>query len=139
MKNGVFATFLALIAALPLSAAVTLPGIFSDHAVLAKKPVVPVFGKAAPGEKVVVEFERDDDLDTFVERHFADGFCAKDGSTIRTCKLHNYYYCRFVDGIWMSTGDANIYHNSMYDSYHHMIYDPKLDVECMLTEVGDLL
>ncbi len=58
MKNGVFTTFLALIAALPLSAAVTLPGIFSDHAVLAKKPVVPVFGKAAPGEKVVVEFNK---------------------------------------------------------------------------------
>ena len=35
---------------------VKLPGIFSDHAVLAKKAKVPVFGKADPGEKVVVSF-----------------------------------------------------------------------------------
>ena len=58
MKNSIFNTFLTLIAALPLSAAVTLPGIFSDHAVLAKKAVVPVFGKADPGEKVVVKFDK---------------------------------------------------------------------------------
>ena len=35
---------------------VTVPAIFSDHAVLAKKAVVPIFGKAAPGEKVSVSF-----------------------------------------------------------------------------------
>ena len=46
------------ISALSLSAAVKLPGIFSDHAVLAKKSVVPVFGKADPGEKVTVEFNK---------------------------------------------------------------------------------
>ena len=43
-------------AALSLSAAVKLPAIFSDHAVLAKRAKVPVFGQAAPGEKVTVEF-----------------------------------------------------------------------------------
>ena len=48
----------AMLVALQLSAKVSLPGIFSDHAVLAKKAVVPVFGKADPGEKVVVEFNR---------------------------------------------------------------------------------
>ena len=37
-------------------AKVKLPAIFSDHAVLAKKAKVPVFGKADPGEKVVVSF-----------------------------------------------------------------------------------
>ncbi|MBR7107149.1 MAG: sialate O-acetylesterase [Lentisphaeria bacterium] len=46
----------AMLVALQLSAKVSLPGIFSDHAVLAKKAVVPVFGKADPGEKVVVKF-----------------------------------------------------------------------------------
>ena len=41
-----------------LSAAVKLPAIFSDHAVLAKRAKVPVFGSAAPGEKVTVEFNK---------------------------------------------------------------------------------
>ena len=45
-----------LLGCLAASAAVKLPGIFSNHAVLAKKSVVPVFGKADPGEKVVVSF-----------------------------------------------------------------------------------
>jgi len=58
MKKRFFTAWLAIIAALPLSAAVSLPGIFSDHAVLAKKAKVPVFGKADPGEKVVVEFNK---------------------------------------------------------------------------------
>ncbi len=48
--------FLAAALAFSLSAAVKLPGIFSDHAVLARRAKVPVFGKAAPGEKVTVEF-----------------------------------------------------------------------------------
>ena len=42
--------------ALAVSGAVKLPGIFSDHAVLAKKADVPVFGQAVPGEKVTVSF-----------------------------------------------------------------------------------
>ena len=42
--------------AVAASAKVTLPGIFSDHAVLARKAKVPVFGKAEPGEKVTVVF-----------------------------------------------------------------------------------
>jgi len=46
------------LSALGVNAAVKLPGIFSDHAVLAKKAKVPVFGKADPGEKVVVEFNK---------------------------------------------------------------------------------
>ena len=51
-------TLLTMVAlsAFALSAKVTLPGIFSDHAVLAKKAKVPVFGKADPGEKVTVVF-----------------------------------------------------------------------------------
>ena len=48
--------FAAAALAFSLSAAVKLPGIFSDHAVLARRARVPVFGKAAPGEKVTVEF-----------------------------------------------------------------------------------
>ncbi len=48
--------FSLLFAGIAASAAVKLPAIFSDHAVLAKKAKVPVFGKADPGEKVVVSF-----------------------------------------------------------------------------------
>lgn len=44
--------------ALCASGAVKVPGIFSDHAVLAKKAVVPIFGKADPGEKVTVTFDK---------------------------------------------------------------------------------
>lgn len=47
---GAMTLFLAVSAA----AAVRLPAIFSDHAVLAKKAAVPVFGYADPGEKVTV-------------------------------------------------------------------------------------
>ena len=54
MKKFLF--FAIAACALSVSAKVTLPGIFSDHAVLAKKAKVPVFGKADPGEKVVVSF-----------------------------------------------------------------------------------
>lgn len=42
--------------ALLLDAAVELPAIFSDHAVLARRNGVPVFGTAAPGETVTVRF-----------------------------------------------------------------------------------
>lgn len=38
------------------SAAVKLPSIFTDHMVLQRDKAVPVWGKAAPGEEVVVEF-----------------------------------------------------------------------------------
>lgn len=49
-------TVAGLLAAGAMSAAVQLPALFSDHAVLARKANVPVFGKADPGEKVVVTF-----------------------------------------------------------------------------------
>ncbi|MBO5821509.1 MAG: hypothetical protein J6R86_00680, partial [Lentisphaeria bacterium] len=39
-------------------AAVTVPDIFSNGAVLAKREDVPVFGKGTPGEKVTVKFDR---------------------------------------------------------------------------------
>ena len=51
-----FTLIFAALCAFTAGAAVKLPGIFSDHAVLAKKAVVPIFGKADPGEKVAVEF-----------------------------------------------------------------------------------
>ena len=53
-----FVLWMLALSALGVNAAVKLPGIFSDHAVLAKKAKVPVFGKADPGEKVVVEFNK---------------------------------------------------------------------------------
>ena len=51
-----FLLFALAVCSLSVYAKVTLPGIFSHHAVLAKKANVPVFGKADPGEKVVVSF-----------------------------------------------------------------------------------
>ena len=53
---GRLLVILMALAAFSLSAKVVLPGIFSDHAVLAKNEKVPVFGKADPGEKIVVSF-----------------------------------------------------------------------------------
>ena len=37
-------------------AAITLPPVFGDHMVLQREMRVPVWGKAAPGEKVTVRF-----------------------------------------------------------------------------------
>lgn len=49
--------FLALILLLnPAQAAVRLPSIFTDHMVLQRDKAVPVWGRAEPGEEVVVEF-----------------------------------------------------------------------------------
>ena len=48
---------LLLISCLDLRAEVTLPSIFSDHMVLQAGKPVSVWGKAAPGEKVTVEFQ----------------------------------------------------------------------------------
>ena len=41
-----------------VSAAITVPDIFSNGAVLAKRENVPVFGRGIPGEKVIVRFDR---------------------------------------------------------------------------------
>ena len=49
-------SLLLAVTAVALGAAVKVPSIFSDHAVLARRGKVPVFGTAAPGEKVTVEF-----------------------------------------------------------------------------------
>ena len=49
-------SLLLAVTAVALGAAVKVPSIFSDHAVLARRAKVPVFGTAAPGEKVTVEF-----------------------------------------------------------------------------------
>lgn len=46
--------FLFMVGLNSLSADVTLPAIFSDHAVLARSNSVPVWGKATPGEAVTV-------------------------------------------------------------------------------------
>ncbi|MEI7899978.1 MAG: sialate O-acetylesterase [bacterium] len=51
---GVFA--FALLHALAAQAEVALPGVFGDHMVLQRDKPVPVFGTAAPGEKVAVKF-----------------------------------------------------------------------------------
>jgi len=54
MKPLILCAFLAASAA--TQAAVQLPSIFSDHMVLQRELPLPVWGKAAPGEAVTVEF-----------------------------------------------------------------------------------
>jgi sialate O-acetylesterase len=51
-----FVAILALISAEPLQAAVQLASPFGDHMVLQQGLPVPVWGTAAPGEKITVEF-----------------------------------------------------------------------------------
>lgn len=46
----------ALLSVTTASAAVKMPAIFSDHLVLQRDKPIPVWGTAAPGEEVVVEF-----------------------------------------------------------------------------------
>ncbi len=55
IKKIFFSTVIAFAGAITL-AAVTVPAIFSDGAVLAKRENVPVFGRGTPGEKVTVKF-----------------------------------------------------------------------------------
>ena len=47
---------LGLFAALAVQADVRLPAVFSDHMVLQRSNVAPVWGWAEPGEKVTVQF-----------------------------------------------------------------------------------
>ena len=54
MKKSLFLMVLA--AGSAVYANVTLPGVFSDHAVLQKSKATAVFGKADPGEKVSVSY-----------------------------------------------------------------------------------
>lgn len=46
----------AILSARSANAAVTLPHVFGDNMVLQQQQPVPVWGWAAPGEKVTVEF-----------------------------------------------------------------------------------
>lgn len=54
MKPIFLFTFAALIS--PVQAAVRLPSLFTDHLVLQRDKPAPVWGRAEPGEEVVVEF-----------------------------------------------------------------------------------
>lgn len=54
MKPSLFVVCLLTLSS--AHAAVKLPSIFTDHMVLQRDKAVPVWGKAAPGEEVVVEF-----------------------------------------------------------------------------------
>lgn len=91
---------------------------------------------------VVIEFVDDDHVDIFAANHFAEGVPYKDGSTkesLRWCVYDDVTCWRFRKGVWYSFGHRNTYDDSAYVDYLHMVYDPDLDVECMLTEVDDLL
>jgi sialate O-acetylesterase len=56
MKSKILFLMVCCSTVLASQAAVKFPAIFSDRAVLAKRNGVPVFGTAAPGEKVTVKF-----------------------------------------------------------------------------------
>jgi sialate O-acetylesterase len=58
MKKGLFAGLIALGIASATYANVSLSAIFSDHAVLQRSERVPVWGKAAAGEKVTVTLDK---------------------------------------------------------------------------------
>ncbi|MCF7730613.1 MAG: hypothetical protein K9N23_02955 [Akkermansiaceae bacterium] len=55
-RNGLLVGVLALGVTQVARAEVRMAGIFSDHMILQRDKAVPVFGTAAPGEKVEVEF-----------------------------------------------------------------------------------
>ena len=66
--NSRFLVFsIALVLVAPLHAAVTLPRVFGDYMVLQRAKPVPVWGKAAPGEKVTVAFAGQEKSTTAVE------------------------------------------------------------------------
>src|SRR4051794_6339869 len=48
---------LALVVVQPAWADVTLPTVFSDHMVLQANLAAPIFGSAAPGEQLTIEFD----------------------------------------------------------------------------------
>ena len=54
MKVSAFLLFLELLTGIALHAEVTLPAIFGDHMVLQQGTTLPIWGKAAPGEEVLV-------------------------------------------------------------------------------------
>ena len=56
MKKILLTVAAALFAAAECAAAVTMPRVFGDNMVLQQGQRVPVWGKAAPGEKVTVSF-----------------------------------------------------------------------------------
>lgn len=57
--RGAAPVVVLLTLAVAACAEVTLPHIFSDHMVLQQKKPIPVWGKAAPGEKITVSFARE--------------------------------------------------------------------------------
>ena len=66
--NSRFLVFsIALVLVAPLHATVTLPRVFGDYMVLQRAKPVPVWGKAAPGEKVTVAFAGQEKSTTAVE------------------------------------------------------------------------
>ena len=56
MKRLVLAMAAAVFAVAECGASVTMPRVFGDNMVLQQGQPVPVWGKAAPGEKVTVSF-----------------------------------------------------------------------------------
>ena len=58
MRKNIFIAAAIVFGNMISLAAVTVPAIFSDGAVLAKREKVPVFGYGTPGEKVTVKFDR---------------------------------------------------------------------------------
>ena len=56
MKKILLTVVAALFAAIECAAEVTMPRVFGDNMVLQQGQRVPVWGKAAPGEKVTVSF-----------------------------------------------------------------------------------
>ena len=105
--------FLLCLAALGVSlgAAVKLPEIFSDHAVLAKRAKVPVFGKADPGEKITVEFNGQKRVTTAGKdgKWRVDLNLANSPEGPFTLKVNNLLIKDVIVGeVWLCSGQSNM-------------------------------
>lgn len=112
-------TLLLLLSLSTSSAAVTMPSIFSDHMVLQRDKEVPVWGKAAPGEEVTVEFagqKKTTQADTQGKwRLKLDPMPASDQprefivSSNHKSQIINHKYTDVLVGeVWLASGQSNM-------------------------------
>ncbi len=114
MKIAVLSLLIATLVILPLPAEVKLPAIFGDHMVLQQGKTLPVWGTAAPGEKVTVTIGTDRASATAG----ADGAWRVDlpplpvqttGTTL-TVTGTNQVTCTdvLVGDVWLASGQSNM-------------------------------
>lgn len=99
---------------LPLAGQVVMPSIFSDNMVLQQEKVLPVWGKAAPGETVTVEFAGSSVTAKADEKGFWKVELPRQQSSLRgrtlTVKGENTVVINnvLVGEVWLLGGQSNI-------------------------------